>query len=41
MADHMLTEPLVITDGAMNVIPGPGLGIEIDPEKLSRYRTDN
>ncbi|GAA1001561.1 mandelate racemase/muconate lactonizing enzyme family protein [Subtercola frigoramans] len=41
MADHLLTEPLRIADGEMRVLPGAGLGIEIDPEKLARYRTDN
>jgi len=41
MADHLLTEPLAISDGRMSVIPGDGLGIEIDPDKLSRYRTDH
>jgi len=40
MTDHLLTEPLSITDGEMKVIPGPGLGIAIDPDKLARYRTD-
>jgi L-alanine-DL-glutamate epimerase-like enolase superfamily enzyme len=41
MSDHLLTEPLVISDGQMAVIPGPGLGIEIDAEKLAAYRTDS
>jgi len=40
MADQLLSEPLAISDGQMTVIPGDGLGIEIDPDKLSRYRTD-
>ncbi|MDF2506200.1 MAG: mandelate racemase [Microbacterium sp.] len=40
MADHLLTEPLVIENGQMSVVPGPGLGIEIDPGKLAHYRTD-
>ncbi|GAA4613066.1 mandelate racemase/muconate lactonizing enzyme family protein [Saccharopolyspora hordei] len=40
MADDLLTEPLRITDGAMTVLHGPGLGIEIDRKKLDYYRTD-
>lgn len=40
MADDLLVEPLQIVGGAMTVRPGPGLGIEIDPEKLKHYRTD-
>jgi L-alanine-DL-glutamate epimerase-like enolase superfamily enzyme len=40
MADHLLTEPLRIEGGEMTVLPGPGLGFAIDPEKLERYRTD-
>lgn len=41
MADDLLTEPLEIRDGELVVRPGAGLGVEIDPEKLDRYRTDN
>lgn len=41
MADDLLTEPLEIRDGELAVRPGAGLGVEIDPEKLDRYRTDN
>lgn len=40
MADHLLTEPLAIEGGRMEVIEGPGLGIQIDPDKLAHYRTD-
>jgi len=40
MSDHLLTEPLKITDGRMRVLDGPGLGFSIDPEKLERYRLD-
>jgi L-alanine-DL-glutamate epimerase-like enolase superfamily enzyme len=38
MADDLLTEPLEITGGELAVRPGPGLGIEIDPDKLAHYR---
>ncbi|GAA1384737.1 muconate cycloisomerase [Pseudonocardia kongjuensis] len=40
MVDDLLTEPLRITGGELCVPTGPGLGIEIDPDKLARYRTD-
>ncbi|MGI5127820.1 mandelate racemase/muconate lactonizing enzyme family protein [Pseudonocardia sp. CA-107938] len=40
MADDLLTEPLEIVGGELAVRPGPGLGIEIDPDKLAHYRTD-
>ena len=40
MADDLLTEPLSISGGELAVRPGPGLGIEIDEEKLTRYRLD-
>lgn len=40
MSDDLLTEPLTITNGTLPVRPGNGIGVEIDPDKLSRYRTD-
>jgi L-alanine-DL-glutamate epimerase-like enolase superfamily enzyme len=40
MSDDLLTEPLQIREGELQVRSGPGLGIEIDPEKLARYRQD-
>jgi len=40
MSDDLLTEPLQITDGELVLRPGAGTGIEIDPDKLERYRTD-
>jgi L-alanine-DL-glutamate epimerase-like enolase superfamily enzyme len=40
MTDDLLTEPLTISGGELAVPPGPGTGIDIDPEKLARYRTD-
>jgi L-alanine-DL-glutamate epimerase-like enolase superfamily enzyme len=41
MSDDLLTEPLEIRDGELAVRPGAGLGIQIDPDKLSHYRTDS
>lgn len=40
MTDDLLTEPLQIKDGSLAVLEGAGLGIEIDPDKLDRYRQD-
>lgn len=36
--DDIITEPFVFEDGCLSVPAAPGLGIEIDEEKLSRYR---
>lgn len=41
MSDDLLAVPLCIRDGELQVPPGPGLGVDIDPDKLTRYRTDN
>jgi L-Ala-D/L-Glu epimerase len=40
MSDDLLTEPLRIRDGQLRVPPAVGLGIDIDPDKLARYRID-
>ncbi|MDN5919105.1 MAG: enolase [Pseudonocardia sp.] len=40
MSDDLLAEPLQITSGELHVRPGPGIGIEIDPDKLAHYRQD-
>jgi L-Ala-D/L-Glu epimerase len=40
MSDDLLAEPLEIKDGSLKVRQGPGLGIEIDEEKLAHYRQD-
>lgn len=40
MSDDLLTLPLQIVDGHLHRRPGPGLGVDIDPDKLTRYRTD-
>lgn len=40
MSDDLLTKPLQIIDGALAVPPGPGIGVQIDADKLDRYRTD-
>jgi L-alanine-DL-glutamate epimerase-like enolase superfamily enzyme len=41
MSDDLLVEPLHIRDGELRVLQGPGLGVEIDTDKLARYRTDD
>jgi L-alanine-DL-glutamate epimerase-like enolase superfamily enzyme len=38
--DEILTEPLPIRAGWAEPPTGPGLGVEIDKEKLERYRSD-
>jgi L-alanine-DL-glutamate epimerase-like enolase superfamily enzyme len=40
MSDDLLAEPITITDGRIAVRDLPGVGAEIDDEKLSTYRTD-
>nr|WP_314142997.1 enolase C-terminal domain-like protein [uncultured Rhodococcus sp.] len=40
MSDDLLTESLEIRDGTLSVLPGSGLGVRIDPDKLAKYRTD-
>ncbi|QTI68431.1 mandelate racemase/muconate lactonizing enzyme family protein [Gordonia polyisoprenivorans] len=40
MSDDLLAEPLQIRDGYLHTSPNAGIGIEIDPDKLARYRVD-
>ncbi|GAA2352891.1 muconate cycloisomerase [Saccharopolyspora halophila] len=40
MRDDLLTEPIRIVDGTVPVRRLPGIGVEIDPEKLAHYRQD-
>ncbi|XVX22162.1 mandelate racemase/muconate lactonizing enzyme family protein [Actinomycetota bacterium] len=40
MSDDLLAEPLVIADGTLAALPGPGIGLVIDEDKLAHYRTD-
>ena len=40
LEDDVLTEQLPITRGRMKVPTGPGLGIEVCPGRLARYRVD-
>jgi glucarate dehydratase len=36
-ADDLITEPFALTDAALPVPAGPGLGVTVDEEKLARY----
>jgi L-alanine-DL-glutamate epimerase-like enolase superfamily enzyme len=38
MADDLVVNPLKISNGEMSVSPLPGVGIELDEEKLAHYR---
>jgi L-alanine-DL-glutamate epimerase-like enolase superfamily enzyme len=40
MSDDLLTEPLEIVDGRLSTRQVPGIGIDIDPDKLAKYRLD-
>ena len=40
MTDDLVAEPLQIRDGQLQRSARPGIGIEIDPDRLARYRTD-
>ncbi|MEV6338813.1 enolase C-terminal domain-like protein [Nocardia vinacea] len=41
MSDDLLAEPLQIRDGELAIRPGAGLGADLDPDKLERYRQDH
>lgn len=41
MSDDLLAEPLQIRDGHLHRSTAPGIGFEVDPDKLEHYRTDN
>ena len=40
MADSILKKPIKIEDGYTHVPEGPGLGIEVDYDKLDKYKVD-
>lgn len=37
--DDVITEPFEYADGCLKIPQGPGLGVELDPEKIEKYRT--
>ncbi|MBI4531720.1 MAG: muconate lactonizing mandelate racemase, partial [Candidatus Latescibacteria bacterium] len=36
--DDLILTPITIVDGMAEVPMGPGLGVELDPEAVERYR---
>jgi L-alanine-DL-glutamate epimerase-like enolase superfamily enzyme len=38
LQDDILAEPLELADGLLAVPEGAGLGVEVDREKLEKYR---
>ena len=40
LSDDVLTEPLQFEGGALRVPMAPGLGVEVDPGKVEKYRSD-
>ena len=36
--DDIITEPFEYANGSLKVPTGPGLGVELDPEKITKYR---
>ena len=40
LADDIVTEPIAISDGSLPVPTGPGLGVDLDEDKLKQYGRD-
>jgi L-alanine-DL-glutamate epimerase-like enolase superfamily enzyme len=40
LSDDLLQRPLLIENGELRVVEAPGLGADIDEDKLTHYRTD-
>lgn len=40
MSDDLLTTPLQVRDGELIVPSGPGIGVDVDPHQLAKYRQD-
>ena len=40
LAADVVTDPIVPVNGEIRVPPGPGLGVELDPEAIDRFRID-
>ena len=36
--DDVITEPFHYADGCLHVPTGPGLGVDLDPAKIAKYR---
>jgi muconate cycloisomerase len=39
LVEDLLSEPFPIADGKVQVPSGPGLGVEVDEDRLARYTT--
>ncbi|MGB3828951.1 MAG: o-succinylbenzoate synthase [Ornithinimicrobium sp.] len=39
-AQDIVTEPVVMHDGVVDVPTGPGFGVQVDPDLLARFRSD-
>lgn len=39
-AEDIVTEPMRMHDGLVDVPVGPGFGVEVDPDRLARFRTE-
>jgi muconate cycloisomerase len=40
IAEDVLSEPIVVVDGKLRVPRGAGFGVDLDPEKVAKYRVD-
>ncbi len=38
-SDDLIAEPMDYADGAIRVPDGPGMGIDVDEDKVAKYRT--
>jgi L-alanine-DL-glutamate epimerase-like enolase superfamily enzyme len=38
--DDVVTQPFPVANGALLPLKGPGLGVELDEDKLERFRVD-
>tara|TARA_A100001037_G_scaffold305826_1_gene347599 strand:+ start:1278 stop:2435 length:1158 start_codon:yes stop_codon:yes gene_type:complete len=38
--DDVITEPFAYADGCLTLPEGPGLGVELDPDKIKKYRVN-
>ena len=38
-SDDLIAEPMNYADGAVRVPDGPGMGIDVDEDKVAKYRT--
>jgi muconate cycloisomerase len=36
--DDLIAEPMRLVNGAIEVPTGPGMGIDVDPAKLEKYK---